>query len=70
MHPDAKRLVMAYLGIGPFRAEPYLITLDELRLVPCLDEPHRNHRFALRILWALLDPSAKDWLPDNFWSGP
>jgi hypothetical protein len=70
LHPDACKLLHAYFGVGPKYSErPTLPRAQELARLPCLNRPNHHMRLCEKIIWALCDPGAREWVAPTFYSG-
>ena len=66
LHPDAKALLRAYFGLAD-DCGSLLPDAATLARVPCLARPNHHVAFCERLIWALCDPSAREWVSDDFY---
>lgn len=56
--------MLAYCGCD---GRARLLTRGELSRVVCLDKANKNYQLAERIVWAILDPEARQWVKSEFY---
>lgn len=62
--PDAVELLRHFFGLDTDGPPPPFHTVEHL---PCLDEPNKQRRLVVKLLWALFDPEALRWLAPEVW---
>jgi hypothetical protein len=58
VHPDAAALLRTFLLD--------LVDRRALGRLPCLSRPTQHFNLCRRLLWAVIDPSARGWLDSSF----
>lgn len=66
LHRDAVYLLESFFGLHS--DAPTLPTADDLARVACLNRPNHHVAFCFRLVWALCDPGARQWVAPAFYS--